>query len=60
MTSRDQNDNFPTFQDENIQIFIAENASPSDVLTVLEASDLDSGVFGSAGIREDFKLFLKK
>ena len=48
---RDQNDNFPEFESENIEIFVPENIAPGETLTVVEAKDLDSGVLGSAGIR---------
>ena len=48
---RDQNDHFPKFSSDNIEIYIPESLTPGEVLTTVTATDADSGVFGSDGIR---------
>ena len=48
---RDQNDHFPKFSSDHIEIYITESLTPGEVLTSVSATDADSGVFGSDGIR---------
>uniref|UniRef100_A0A182YAM2 Cadherin domain-containing protein n=1 Tax=Anopheles stephensi TaxID=30069 RepID=A0A182YAM2_ANOST len=47
----DQNDNFPEFVQPAYEIDVPENVTAGTVLVQIQATDGDSGVFGTAGIR---------
>lgn len=47
----DVNDNIPEFDQDLYQVIINENSPPGSVLTKVKASDADSGIFGTSGIR---------
>uniref|UniRef100_T1KWL6 Cadherin domain-containing protein n=2 Tax=Tetranychus urticae TaxID=32264 RepID=T1KWL6_TETUR len=48
---KDANDNFPTFDRELYRASIPENAVKGAIVTQLKATDVDSGNYGTAGIR---------
>ncbi|XP_013115891.2 cadherin-23 [Stomoxys calcitrans] len=48
---RDQNDNFPEFSQSIYNVSLAENSEVGSLVTKLEATDVDSGDFGTMGIR---------
>ena len=47
----DQNDNRPQFDDDHYEVWVGEDLGPGQLITEMSASDLDSGMFGSKGIR---------
>ena len=47
----DQNDNRPLLDKERYEVWVDEDLRPGQLITELRARDLDSGVFGSKGIR---------
>lgn len=48
---RDQNDNFPKFEKSLYECYIPENSGVGVLLTQVQAVDVDSGLFGTEGIR---------
>ncbi|XP_053210328.1 cadherin-23-like [Panonychus citri] len=48
---KDANDNFPNFDRELYRASIPENAVKGTVVTQLQATDVDSGNYGTSGIR---------
>ena len=48
---RDQNDNFPEFTNDTLEVFVSEALAPGDIIGAVHATDQDSGRFGSQGIR---------
>ena len=48
---RDLNDNVPQFERGSYEARLAENASAGTVVARVRATDADSGVFGTAGVR---------
>ncbi|XP_054726430.1 cadherin-23 [Anastrepha obliqua] len=48
---RDQNDNFPEFTQAIYNASVPENSELGTIVTKVEATDVDSGDFGSMGIR---------
>lgn len=48
---RDQNDNFPEFSQNIYNVSLPENSEVGTTVTKIEASDIDSGDFGTLGIR---------
>lgn len=48
---RDANDNFPQFERDLYRASIAENAPKGTTIAQIIASDVDSGLYGSEGIR---------
>ncbi|XP_058129586.1 cadherin-23 [Anopheles ziemanni] len=48
---RDQNDNFPEFSRPVYEVNVPENVTTGTVLVRVEATDIDSGEFGTEGIR---------
>eukprot|EP00095_Tigriopus_kingsejongensis_P008988 snap_masked-scaffold783_size97670-processed-gene-0.6 protein:Tk08988 transcript:snap_masked-scaffold783_size97670-processed-gene-0.6-mRNA-1 annotation:"PREDICTED: uncharacterized protein LOC100879829" len=48
---RDVNDNPPVFNEESYRVEIPENIEPGATIAWIRATDLDSGVFGTSGIR---------
>ncbi|XP_036234309.2 cadherin-23 isoform X2 [Bactrocera oleae] len=48
---RDQNDNFPEFTQAIYNTTIPENSELGTIVTRIEATDIDSGDFGTMGIR---------
>ncbi|XP_067619192.1 cadherin-23 [Eurosta solidaginis] len=48
---RDQNDNFPEFTKAIYNASIPENSEQGTIVTKIEATDVDSGDFGTMGIR---------
>ncbi|XP_055586421.1 cadherin-23 [Uranotaenia lowii] len=48
---RDQNDNFPEFTKNMYECFLLENSGAGTLVTQIYATDDDSDVFGSSGIR---------
>ena len=48
---RDVNDNLPQFNRSFYQVRIAENSPSGTSVASIEATDADSGIFGTAGIR---------
>ncbi|RWS28589.1 cadherin-23-like protein [Leptotrombidium deliense] len=48
---KDVNDNFPQFEHEFYRTSIPENAQKGTVITTIKAFDVDSGLYGTAGIR---------
>ncbi|XP_052863308.1 cadherin-23 [Anopheles cruzii] len=47
----DQNDNFPEFSQPTYEIDVPENVTIGTVLVQIEATDRDSGTFGTEGVR---------
>ncbi|KAL1123291.1 hypothetical protein AAG570_002377 [Ranatra chinensis] len=47
----DMNDNFPEFSKPVYEVSVPENAGPGTTIAVIHARDLDSGKFGTEGIR---------
>ena len=47
----DQNDNRPQFADDTYEVWVGETLRPGQLITEMSASDLDSGMYGSKGIR---------
>uniref|UniRef100_A0A182QBJ4 Cadherin domain-containing protein n=1 Tax=Anopheles farauti TaxID=69004 RepID=A0A182QBJ4_9DIPT len=47
----DQNDNFPEFSQPSYEIDVPENATAGTVLVQIQATDGDSGLFGTEGVR---------
>ncbi|XP_062536316.1 cadherin-23 isoform X2 [Armigeres subalbatus] len=48
---RDQNDNFPEFSKDIYECYLPENSGVGALLTQIQAVDVDSGDFGTSGIR---------
>lgn len=48
---RDQNDNFPEFTQPIYNAGVPENSDAGTIISQVEAIDVDSGDFGSLGIR---------
>lgn len=48
---RDQNDNFPEFTQPVYNAGVPENSEAGTIISQVEAIDVDSGDFGSLGIR---------
>lgn len=48
---RDQNDNFPEFSKTMYECYLPENSRVGALLTQVQAIDVDSGDFGTSGIR---------
>ena len=48
---RDINDNWPTFPEDRISLFISETTEPSATFAILSAEDQDSGSYGIQGYR---------
>ncbi|XP_055621395.1 cadherin-23 [Toxorhynchites rutilus septentrionalis] len=48
---RDQNDNFPEFSKTMYECYLPENSSKGTLVTQIQAIDVDSGDFGTSGIR---------
>ncbi|XP_021707792.1 cadherin-23 isoform X2 [Aedes aegypti] len=48
---RDQNDNFPEFSKASYECYLPENSGVGALLTQIQAVDVDSGDFGTSGIR---------
>ena len=48
---RDMNDNFPQFEREQYRVSVSENAGAGTVLCTIRAFDVDTGIFGTLGIR---------
>ena len=48
---RDQNDNGPVFSQESYEVWVPEDLVPGAEIAHIEARDLDSGVFGTEGLR---------
>lgn len=48
---RDQNDNFPEFTQAIYNTTMPENSDLGTIVTRIEATDADSGDFGTMGIR---------
>lgn len=48
---RDQNDNFPEFTQAIYNAGVPENSDQGTIITKVEAIDVDSGDFGTMGIR---------
>ncbi|XP_070490349.1 cadherin-87A isoform X2 [Chironomus tepperi] len=47
----DVNDNFPHFEQDTYTATVSETAPAGQLITIITASDMDSGVFGDQGIR---------
>lgn len=48
---RDVNDNYPEFSQSVYEVFVSENSVSGKTIGKVEATDKDSGVFGTKGIR---------
>lgn len=48
---RDVNDNYPQFESDTYKVEIPENAVRGMHVCVVKATDIDSGIYGSSGIR---------
>lgn len=48
---RDVNDNYPEFSRPMYEVFVFENSVSGKTIGKVEATDKDSGVFGTSGIR---------
>uniref|UniRef100_A0A8D8D154 Cadherin-23 n=2 Tax=Culex pipiens TaxID=7175 RepID=A0A8D8D154_CULPI len=48
---RDQNDNFPEYEKAQYECYLPENSVIGVILTQVQAVDIDSGRFGTEGIR---------
>ena len=48
---KDENDNFPEFIDDNVEVSIVENIEPGEIIATVQAVDKDAAAFGSQGIR---------
>lgn len=48
---RDQNDNFPEFSQSIYNANVLENSEQGTMIAQVQAVDVDSGDFGTAGIR---------
>ncbi|XP_060850417.1 cadherin-23-like [Rhopalosiphum padi] len=48
---RDVNDNYPEFSRPTYEVFVSENSVSGKIIGKVEATDKDSGVFGTSGIR---------
>lgn len=48
---RDVNDNYPEFSRSIYEVFVSENSVSGKTIGKVEATDKDSGVFGTSGIR---------
>ena len=48
---RDRNDNRPEFESSQYVIFVSEALQPGGNVTQIRATDIDSGDFGTSGIR---------
>ena len=48
---RDQNDNTPTFTEESYSVDVPEDVAPGETIAWVRATDRDSGLYGSAGVR---------
>lgn len=51
VTVTDANDNRPTFEQESYSFLVSETAQPNHLIGTITAKDLDSGRFGTNGIR---------
>lgn len=48
---RDQNDNYPEFTNSTYEVSIPENCNAGTTVAWVQALDMDSGNFGTRGIR---------
>jgi cadherin 23 len=48
---RDRNDNFPEFLEETYEVYIPENSKIGTIVATVKATDIDSGNYGTSGIR---------
>lgn len=48
---RDVNDNNPIFDEKQYEFAVQENCGPGVIVGRVKATDMDSGNFGTAGIR---------
>lgn len=48
---RDVNDNYPDFSQPIYEVFVSENSVSGKTIGKVEATDKDSGFFGTSGIR---------